>query len=332
LVPSLLVQLEAFAENRARDHFLDLGLKPAADLSDADAAFIVRNFFHAQRGRMIDVYPRYAELAARRGSALPAPAEARAVARRFSTDDLRDLQVWQKLAWIDPEYHERDPRVRRLVDKGRGFTEDDKAALREIELELLNRAIPTYRELAATGRVELSTSPFYHPILPLLCDTDIYLRTHPDSRMPRRRFTHPEDAAGQLARACECHERLFGRRPAGVWPSEGSVSDAMVPIAARAGFRWMATDELILARTLGASFTRDAGDHLDHPERLYRTYSVAIGDDRIACAFRDHVLSDRIGFVYAGWNADAAADDFVGRLAEAGRRFQRAGGGDAIIP
>jgi alpha-amylase/alpha-mannosidase (GH57 family) len=332
LVPSLLVQLEAFAENRARDHFLDLSLKPAADLTDADAAFIVRNFFFAQRARMIDVYPRYAELLARRG-APPTTAEARAVARRFTSDDLRDLQVWHKLAWIDPEYHDRDERVRRLVAQGRDFTEEDKAVLREVELEILNRVIPTYRELGATGRVELSTSPFYHPILPLLCDTDVYLRTHPDSRMPRQRFSHPEDAAEQLARAAAYHERLFGRRPSGLWPSEGSVSDAMVPLVAAAGFGWMATDELILARTLGISFSRDGGEHVDQPEKLYAPYAVVAGGARVACAFRDHVLSDRIGFVYAGWDAAAAADDFVGRLAEAGRRFTaRTGGAQAVIP
>ena len=115
--------------------------------------------------------------------------------------------------------------------------------------------IPDYRDAAARGQIEISTSPFYHPILPLLCDTDIYLRTHPDSRMPRRRFLHPEDAAEQLERAAAYHERLFGRRPVGLWPSEGSVSDAMVPLVAAAGFAWMATDELILARTLGLTFT-----------------------------------------------------------------------------
>src|SRR5439155_26979532 len=163
-------------------------------------------------------YTRYAELLARRGGALPTPTEARASARRFSVGDLRDLQVWHKLAWIDPEYQEHDARVRPLIVKGQDFTEDDKAVLREVELELLNRVIPTYRELATRGQVELSTSPFYHPILPLLCDTDVYRRTHPDSRMPRQRFQHAEDAAEQLARAVVCHERLFGQRPPGVGP------------------------------------------------------------------------------------------------------------------
>jgi alpha-amylase/alpha-mannosidase (GH57 family) len=98
LVPSLLVQIEAFAHNRARDRYLDLGLKPAAALTDADVAFILRNFFHAHRARMIDVHPRYAELLARRGASNRSEADLQAAARRFTADDLRDLQVWHKLA------------------------------------------------------------------------------------------------------------------------------------------------------------------------------------------------------------------------------------------
>ena len=159
LVPSLLVQLEAFAAGRAYDRYLELGLTPAADLTEPDRIFIAQHFFHAQRARMIDVYPRYAELLARRGP-LHTAADARAAARRFSIDDLRDLQVWQKLAWLDPGYLEQDGRVRHLVSKGRDFSEDDKTELRAIELELLNLVIPTCRDAAGTGQIELSTSPF----------------------------------------------------------------------------------------------------------------------------------------------------------------------------
>src|SRR5436190_15563499 len=122
LVPSLLVQLEAFAADRARDRFLDLSLKPAADLTEDDVGFILENFFHAQRQRMIEVYPRYAELLARRGGSLPTVADARAAAHRFSQEDLRDLQVWQKLAWLDPIYLNGDARVQGLIAKGRSFT------------------------------------------------------------------------------------------------------------------------------------------------------------------------------------------------------------------
>ena len=331
LVPSLLVQLEAFAENRARDRFLELSLKPADALTSSDVRFMLENFFHAQPQRMIHIYPRYAELLARRGGMPPDPVD-RDAAHRFSRDDLRDLQVWHKLAWIDPFYLEGDARVRSLLAKGRGFTEDDKAVLREVELELLNRVIPEYRAAAARGQVELSVSPFYHPILPLLCDTDVYQRPHVDSPMPQRRFAHPEDAVEQLTRAVVLHERLFGHRPLGLWPPEGSVSDAMVPLVAAAGLKWMGTDELILARTLGTTFGRDGQGHLDDPERLYSAYDVTISGSRVACAFRDHLLSDLIGFTYAGWAPEAAADDLVSRLIEGGRRYsERAGGQEALV-
>ena len=321
LVPSLLVQLEAFADNRARDRFLELSLKPAAQLDDRDAAFILDNFFHAQRQHMIDAYPRYGELLARRTANTP-----------FDADDLRDLQVWHKLAWIDPLYLDGDPRVHALVAKGRGFSEADKAILRDVEFELLKKVIPEYRGAAARGQIELSASPYYHPILPLLCDTDVYLRTHPDARRPRQPFRRPEDAAEQLERAADCHARLFGQRPIGLWPSEGSVSDAMVPLVDAAGFRWMATDELILARTLGITLSRDSRGQVDQPEHLYIPYIVRAGGATVACTFRDHVLSDLIGFTYSSWPADAAANDFVARLVEAGRRYaERTGGGEALI-
>jgi len=319
LVPSLLVQLEAFAANRAHDRALELSLKPAADLTGQDVEYVRANFFHAQRQRMIDVYPRYAELLAERSSL-------------HAVDDLRDLQVWHKLAWIDPSYQSTDPRIRRLIERGRGFSEADKALLRDVELEILNRVIPEYRAAADRGQVEISASPFYHPILPLLCDTDVYLRTHPDARRPRVPFAHPEDAAEQLTRSSAYMERLFGRRPTGVWPSEGSVSEAMVPLAAQAGFSWMATDELILARSLELTFSRDGAGHLEQPERLYAPYQVQVGGATIACTFRDHVLSDLIGFTYSGWTADAAAADFTARLVEAGRRFsRRASGEEALV-
>jgi alpha-amylase/alpha-mannosidase (GH57 family) len=330
LVPSLLVQVEAFARDDARDRHLEIGLKPADRLSDEERVFCVEQFFHAHRPRMIDPFPRYAELLARRGGN-GSGLSARAQAGQFSVDDLRDLQVWHKLVWIDAEYFANDSRIRGLVEKGRGFSEEDKLVLRRVELELLGKVISEYREAAHRGQVELSTSPFYHPILPLLCDSDVYLRTHPHSRMPREPFRHPEDALEQLTRAAALHERLFGRKPDGLWPSEGSVSDDMVPLVARAGFRWMATDETILARSIGRDLTRDGGGQIEQPELLYKPYRIGAGDLSVACGFRDHTLSDLIGFTYASWPADRAADDFVRRLADAGERFGARSRGEATI-
>ncbi len=317
LVPSLLVQLEAFAEGRARDWHLELGLKPAAQLTDNERTILLAQFFHAPRGRMIDLYPRYAELLQKRDSG-----------GQYTNADFLDLQVWHKLAWVDAFYLDSDQRVQRLTHKQRNFTEEDKLELRTVELEILRRVIPEYRAAAERGQIELSTSPFYHPILPLLCDTDVYLRTHPNATVPRPAFRYPEDAFEQLSRARHCHMRLFGHEPAGLWPSEGSVSNAVVELAAKAGFQWMATDEAILGRTLNREFRRDTQGRLDNPEPLYRSYSVRAGSSEIQCLFRDHSLSDLIGFVYAAWAPEAAASDFVNRLAEAGRRFSSATGGE----
>ena len=315
LVPSLLVQVEAFADERARDRHLALGLKPAIDLTPDEARWLVANGFHAPYGRMIGPYPRYAELHA-----------ARLEPGRFSVDELRDLQVWHKLVWIDPDWLDTDPRLKALIAKDRGYSESDKQQLRGIELELLRLVVPAYRAASQRGQVELSCSPFYHPILPLLCDTDTAWRTHPQAERPRTRFARPEDARAQVERALSFHERTFGVRPLGMWPSEGSVSNEAVALLAEAGVGWIATDEDILARSLGTSLPRDAFGHAERAGLLYRPYRL--GSAGPVTMFRDHALSDRIGFHYQSWDAETAAADFVERVREAGRRFGNETGGE----
>jgi alpha-amylase/alpha-mannosidase (GH57 family) len=312
LVPSLLVQIEAFAADRAQDRHLLIGLKPADLLDAAERRFLVANGFHAPVDRAIRPQPRYGELYAKRQRP-----------DAFSADDLRDLQVWHKLVWMDPDRLSADPRLKALVAKGRSYTESDKQQLRAVELELLQAVIPAYRAAAATGRIELTTSPFYHPILPLLCDTDAHLRAHPHSALPGNLFAYPEDAREQLARAFDYHRRVFGSQPRGIWPSEGSVSDEVIELLAEAGVEWAATDEKILARSLDRTLTA--------PD-LYRPYIVGRGARTVRVLFRDHQLSDLIGFTYQSWDAEAAAMDFVTRVRDVGRRFKDASGGeDAIV-
>lgn len=313
LVPSLVEQVEAYALERTWDRHLVVGLADAATLAAADAEWFVREGFHAHAPTMIQPYPRYAELAAMR-------------LRRaaFSIADLRDLQVWQKLAWIDPDLLASDARAQRLVGKGRDYDESDKAALRALELELLRRVIPACREAAASGQIELSTSPYFHPILPLLCDSAAHHAAHPTAPLPDPPFRHPEDAALQLARAVDAHQRWFGERPAGVWPSEGSVSDAAAAEIARAGFRWMASDEEILARS-------PSPEPLDAAARC-RPHALPTAGGEVRVLFRDHALSDLVGFTYQGWSAEAAAHDFLARVRDAGRRAAASGVADPVVP
>ena len=317
LVPSLLTQLQSFAEDRAQDRHLSVGLTSADALNASDRAFLALNGFHAPYHQMIGPYPRYADLHARRKEVA-----------RWSIADLRDLQVWHKLAWMDPDWLANDARLIGLVEKGRDFSEDDKQLLRIVELELLRTTVGVYRRARERGQVELSTSPFYHPILPLLCDTDAHLVAHPDALPPRHPFRWPIDARQQVARAVRFHTDLFGAAPVGLWPSEGSVSTLMVPIVAAEGLAWMATDEDVLARSLGELLPRD-GDGLPlRPELLYRPYQVEAGGAQVNLLFRDHALSDRIGFHYQSWEPHHAADDFLWRVREGGRRFAETTGGE----
>jgi len=313
LVPSLVRQVEAYAGGTGTDRLLRVGLTPADMLTASDRAFLVANGFHASFERMIAPQPRYAELFASREQA-----------GRWTVDDLRDLQVWHKLVWMDPDRLREDFRLSQLVGKQRGFSEEDKSALRAVEVEWLQSTVGAYRRALERGQVELSISPYFHPILPLLCDTDAHLAAHPDATRPERPFRHPIDAREQLARAVRFHRERFGSAPRGVWPSEGAVSNLVVPIVAAEGLGWMATDEDVLARSMGEPLPRD-GDGLPvRADLLYRVYDVQAGGAHVRVLFRDHALSDRIGFTYQSWQPHHAADDFLWRVRESARRFSAA--------
>jgi alpha-amylase/alpha-mannosidase (GH57 family) len=328
LVPSLMRQLDDYAHGRAEDEHLRLTVKPAAELTPNELHFVLDEFFSANWDTMIRPHDRYGELLRqRRFERLTAPA----AVKDFTTQDLRDLQVWATLAWFFPGLHRADPVVRELVTKGRGYTEDDKAAMLARQQDILAQVLPLYRGLQEQGRVEISLSPFYHPILPLLCDMTRAREALPSLPLPRERTDLSADARAQVVRAVETYRAYFGRPPRGMWPPEGSVSPEVVELAADAGLRWMATDEGILARSLGRAIERDAHGDVTNPELLYQPYRVAGRHGDVAVVFRDRVLSDRIGFHYYHRPPEEAAADLVERLRQIGARCARRAAFVAII-
>jgi alpha-amylase/alpha-mannosidase (GH57 family) len=308
--PSLLEQLIDYTENLAHDIYLELTRKKANELTSEDRVFLLEHFFLANWETMIKPFPRYHELLVKRGLRLIRSELMRKI-RYFSEGDFLDLQVLFNLSWIDPVFREKDPFLSMLVQKGRNFSEEDKHTLISKQFGILNRIIPAYREMTAKGQVELSVSPFYHPILPLLCDTNSARMAMPDIQLPRMRFTYPQDAEKQIRMGIDYFEKLFGYRPVGMWPSEGSVSEEAVRIAVSLGIQWLGTDENILAASLGRRM-RDGAGNINDPGAFYRPYRF--GDASLI--FRDHSMSDLIGFVYSGWEAKRAADDFIGKLVQ----------------
>jgi alpha-amylase/alpha-mannosidase (GH57 family) len=313
LVPSLLKQIQDYVENNATDKFLDLTLKRAADLTYDDKIFLLRNSFLANWDTMIKPYPGYWRLLDRRGTSV-SPSDLQNATRYFTSQDYLDLQVWFNLTWFDPLFKKTDPFLKGLIQKGSGFTENEKLILVQKQRDVMALIIPEYRQLSEMGRIELTTSPFYHPILPLLYDTDLAKVATPDIHLPGSRFAHPEDARVQIERALQYHEKLFGSRPAGMWPAEGSVAEDILPLLTDAGIKWIGTDEGVLARSLGIHIERDFAGVMKNPEVLYKPYLAGQGDKRVSVVFRDHTLSDLVGFVYSKWDYKNAVHDLIERL------------------
>src|SRR5690606_11094027 len=231
----------------------------------------------------------------------------------------RDLQVLFQLAWMGFFARKESEVVRELLRKGAGYTEEEKHALLAEQARLVGLVLPMWKEVAAGGSVELSASPYAHPILPLLCDTDVAAVALPDAHLPRR-LRARDEAERQVRRGLEVHARVFGERPLGMWPSEGSVSDEALEVLWEQGVRWAATDEEILLRSVPPPAD---------PAAIYRPWKVRAGAGEIHLLFRARRLSDRIGFTYARAAPHDAVDDLFGEVSRIDSGFR---GHRALVP
>lgn len=328
LVPSLIWQIQEYVSGKASDPFLAVASKPAADLTPQDRQFALSYLFQANTTHLIGRYPRYKELWRRYESF---GQDLNKALEFFDTQDYADLQVLSQIAWFD-EYFLKEPEVAELVRKGRDYTAADQQQVLKWQKIILSAVIPAHAEAAKRGGIEISTSPFYHPILPLVCDTNQGGVSTPGLPLPNR-YRHPEDAREQLKRGLDLHEQVFGMRPTGVWPSEGSVSEEAIALAAELGVEWMATDEGVLGRTIGIHFERPHDGRLrpEQAAKLYTPYTYQKAATQMRMVFRDHTLSDLIGFVYSGMPAKQAAEHFIRSIKESAKPVIE-NGQDAFVP
>ena len=307
LVPSLVEQIQGYVDGTVKDEWLVLTEKPAEALTPREVQFVLQHFFSGKRETLILPRPGYARLLAKRSPATKTPAES---LRDFTTQDLRDLQVWASLAWFHPMVVSYDKALRELIEKDSGYTEDDKAVLVAKQREILGQIVPLYRHLQDRGQIEITTSPYYHPIVPLLCNMASAREGLPNVQLPTLAIQGGDDADAQIRRGIEAHERAFGQRPLGMWPPEGAVSPRTLELFHAAGVQWTASDSDVLARSQLESGPADP----------YEPYSVAAGAGRVNMVFRDHELSDLIGFQYYRMDPKEAAKDFVSRLERIGAK------------
>jgi alpha-amylase/alpha-mannosidase (GH57 family) len=308
LTPVLLIQIEDYTERGATDCALDLTLTPAPRLSLARRKQVLETFFEADWHTQIFLWPRYRELFEKRRNGDP-----------FSPQDFTDLQMWFNLAWFAPEFQEGEVElpdgdvasVRALIEKGQWFTRREIDEMVAEQLKIMRNIAPIHRRLQDRGQIEVSTTPFYHPILPLIVDTDSATIDR-DGAIHPQRFHRPEDAAVQVQRAMQFYRQSFGRPPRGMWPAEGAVGQSVVSLFAESGCQWIATDRGVLERS--GRYGYDVTD----PNVLCQPYRAEDESGRsIAVLFRETELSDRIGFHYQRYADPAqAAADFLREIKE----------------
>jgi len=308
-------QVEGFLTNSLaiRDPLLAALVSPTLPPTEEQRMTLIKACLHANETRMIDRYPAYRNLADVAALLMPRPEATHYLSNQF----LADLLVWYHLAWLGETVRRGNARVKRLLDKGSGYTLHDRRELLTVIGELVSGVIARYAHLASRGQLELSVTPYAHPILPLLLDFECAHDAMPGAPLPLLpRYPGGEERARwHIREGIETFRRHFGFVPAGCWPAEGAVSTAALKLLAEAGFRWAASGESVLRNSLARS---GEADDAAKEAWLYRVHSVA--DSSMSCFFRDDGLSDLIGFSYATWHADDAVSNLIHHLEEIARR------------
>lgn len=307
-VPSLLVQLEDYAKN-AVDKHLELTLKHVNELTDDDKVYILKEFFNCNYQTMLFPYKRYLELYELRGK-VTSDADLYRKIKYFNKQDWIDLRMWSNLVWFDPYWRRNDNEIKQLFDKEKNFTEEDVHLMVRKQREICSQIIKKAKQLQDENKIEISFSPFYHPILPLLCDPTKAKVSNPKIELPKGYLSLIEDADAQIRLGKEYYEKIFGSSPKGMWPSEGSVSEDIIPLLTKYGIQWCATDEEILKNSIYLSTGK-----YPQKEVIYKHYILNDkNNNKIYIFFRDREISDNIGFVYYRWNHKDAVKDIQHKL------------------
>ena len=286
ITPPLIEQIRLYEKSvMDYDRFFQLWAKHPSELHETDRIWMIKMCKSAPYDTMIAPIEPYRQLYH---------------LEYYNDDQLCDMEVWFLLAWCGVYLRTHDPVVKELLSSEGRFSCDEKLRLLDALGEFVKTIFPYYSKLQKEGSISISTTPLNHPILPLLLDMHNAEIAHPGTRIPEHPLTLEEDAKLQISRAQELFRETFGMDAVGFWPAEGAVDERSVELYKEAGLKWIATDEAILFKSLGSS----------HRDALYYPYE----HNGVSIGFRDHGLSDLIGFTYRFWEAERAAEHFVSAI------------------
>ena len=303
LVPVLLDAFVDYGERGIHDIHSRITVKPVEQLTDDDKEFILNNFFDANYQTMIFPFDEYNRLYQKRVSKPECRLDS------FNNQEYSDLMALFNLAWFDPVYKNKYPELKKLFKKGKNYTQQDRENIIEIQRDIIRNIIPTYKKFSKKGRIEITTSPYYHPILPILIDINGIKKTFTDDLPVDLKMGL--DAKVQTRMALDRIEELFEKRPKGIWPSEHCVSPKTLEMLKDLGIEWTISDEGVLSNSIDFEFVRDFKGYLEDPYHLLKSYENKNG---MKIIFRDAVIPNLISFEYPNHDAVLAANDLYDRI------------------
>ena len=306
-VPVLINAIINYGENEAHDIHSRLTITPQDELTNEDKIFILNNFFDANYQTMILANPEYHRLYQIVQSS---GTEDTSI---FSNQEYADLMTLFNLAWIDPSFKTSNSELKKLVKKGKNYTLEDRIAIIQIQRDIIKKIIPTIRKLIEKNKIEITTSPYYHPILPILLDyKNIKKNSSPANDL--QDLKTDLDAKMQTKMALDRIEEVFGKRPRGVWPSEQCVSAKTLEMLSSLGVEWSLSDEGILANSINFEFEHDFKGYIKEPYHLLKTYKYKTSTSDLKMVFRESTIPNLIGFEYQNHNPIATANDLYDRI------------------
>jgi len=323
LVPSLVKQIELISDEKISDKYLDITLKPASKLTIKEKEFILRWMCPPSNIKRISNYKKYKRILIKiedlknntnAGDLKRNPEGSFFITNKLTEQEYRDLQVWFDLSWFDSTLIENNKYLNGLVQKCYGYSEKDKKNLYDEQLKIIKRIIPKYKQMEEQERIEIISSPYYHPILPLLIDNKVAIEANSGSIIPDKHFAFLEDAKIQIEKGLNFHESIFGSRPDGIWSPEMAVSNESLKILSKYGILWTVADQSTLSKSINVDLSLQNDILIKNPNLLYKPYTFFNGNNSINIIFRDQILSDLIGFAYNGMNMKEAVNDFMDRI------------------